>query len=185
MQLVAGIDIETTGLEYANGHRIIEVAAGLYDLQTGQHKGNWVQRINPQRPIDAKAQAVHGITFEEVANCQPFEAHAPTLARIMRGAVLLVAHNGEHFDFPFISHELTRVGVAVPDTPKLDTMLQGRWATPFGKSPNLGELCFACDVPYDPTQAHAAGYDVQVMMACFFKALRRGYYVLPQLKQAA
>lgn len=35
-------------------------------------------------------------------------------------------------------------------------MENGRWATYDGKSPKLGELCFALGIEYDEGSAHAA-----------------------------
>lgn len=174
--IVAGLDIETTGLDQSKGHRVIEVAMSLYDLDTRTLRGKFVQRINPQRSIDPGAQAVHGITFDMLTGCPTWEEVAPKVAKIMRASHLLVAHNGQGFDLPFIAGELLRIGVGIPNVPCFDTMLEGRWATPMGKVPNLGELCFACGVDYDKALAHAADYDVQVMMDCFFLGYDRGFF---------
>jgi DNA polymerase-3 subunit epsilon len=163
-----GFDIETTGLEWKAGHKIIELAAIIYD-ETGKKLGQFVQRYNPQRPIDQKAQDVHGITFEEVSSCKLFNEDAEKLSTLLNSADLIVAHNGQGFDMPFLNHELTLAGVPPVNRLLLDTCLKGTWATPFGKLPNLAELCFACEVQYDTTKAHAANYDVEVMMDCFFK----------------
>lgn len=167
--LAAGLDIETTGLSAADGHRIIEIGIRLYNYHTGELKGKVVQRINPMRPIDAKAQEVHGISFEELAGEPTWEEVAPKLRAIMGKAHVFIAHNGIYFDMPFINYELMRVGLPMLDTPVIDTMITAPWATCSGKKPNLGELCFACDVPYDPEQAHGADYDIDVMCQCFFK----------------
>ena len=176
--IVAGIDIETTGLSQPDGHRIVEFAALLYDLETERKLGQYVQRINPQRPIDPAAQAVHHISFDDVAHCPVWDEVAPKISKLLAKCDVLVAHNGQGFDVPFITNELTRVGALVTAKPLVDTMLQARWATPNGKYPNLGELCFACDVPYDTTKAHGAEYDVEVMMQSFFKAYKGGFYDL-------
>ena len=57
------LDTETTGLETAHGHRIIEIGAvELLDRRlTGRHFHKY---INPQRDIDEGAQEVHGISAE-------------------------------------------------------------------------------------------------------------------------
>lgn len=180
------MDIETTGLDYEKGHRIVEFAALLYrfDPDTGEQslRGKFVQRINPQRAIDPGAQAVHGIRFEDVAACPDWAEVAPKVVKVLSACDFLVAHNGDDFDMPFIAHELIRVGQPVPDVESVDTMKQARWATPMGKLPNLGELCFACGVDYDKAQAHGAEYDVSVMMESFFVAHRKGFIVLPDIK---
>lgn len=172
MRIITGLDLETTGLDWNDGHRIIEAAAVLYNLDTGARLGQYVQRVNPQRPIDPKAQEVHKITFEMLTGEPTWEQVAPSIATVLGRSQYVVAHNGVGFDFPFVTHELQRVGIAVPLIEGIDTMLEGRWATPFGKLPNLGELCFACGVPYDPSQAHAALYDVERMMEAYFAAAR-------------
>lgn len=181
--IVGGLDIETTGLEQEKGHRIIEFATllYLYDEATGvvTPKGKFVQRINPQRAIDPGAFAVHGISYEDVAYCPTLEEVAPKIVKVMSACDLIVAHNGNGFDLPFIAAELLRIGQPIPDVQVVDTMVQGRWATPMGKLPNLGEFCFATGVEYDKEKAHAAEYDVSVMMEGFFVALRKGFIQLP------
>ena len=74
--------------------------------------------------------------------------------------------------------DVLRMGMPT-DIPIIDTMIQGRWATPDGAVPNLEALCFACNVEYDRNKAHGATYDVSVMMACFFKQYERGFFTLP------
>ena len=180
MRVVSGIDIETTGLEQSKGHRIIEFAALIYDLDTRKKVAQFVQRINPQRSIDPGAQAVHGISFEDVEHCPTWEEVAPKVVKILKASSLVVAHNGNGFDMPFIGNELIRVGHEVPKIECFDTMVHGRWATPLGKLPNLGELCLANGVTYDPSQAHGAEYDVEVMMQSFFAGVDSGFYTLPE-----
>lgn len=176
--LLIGLDLETTGLDWATGHRIMELAALLYD-ENAVLKGQFVQRYNPQRPVDPKAQAVHGISFEMVSECPTLDRDAVKIATLLNKADVIVAHNGEDFDLPFLNHELTLLGAPTVKTPLVDTLTQGRWATPMGKIPNLGELCFATGVPYDPSKAHGAAYDVKVMMEAFFKGWKKGFFSIP------
>jgi DNA polymerase-3 subunit epsilon len=181
--VIGGLDIETTGLKQAEGHRIIEVATKLYryspDTGAIATVGQFEQRINPGRSIDPAAQAVHHISFEMLEGMPRWEEVAPKVVKLMSACDVIVAHNGDEFDLPFIGNELLRVGQPVPDVRTVDTMVHGRWATPLGKVPNLRELCFATGVDYDPSKAHAALYDVDVMMECFFIGLKGGFYKLP------
>jgi len=172
----AGLDIETTGL-LTPDHRIIEVYVGLW--QNGKLVFQFEQRIDPQRGIAADAQRVHGISHSDLIGMPIFEHVAPTLVKILSKATHYVAHNGDEFDLPFLDQELKRVGSALPVRPSIDTMLQGTWATPDGRKPTLGKLCFACGVDYDSSKAHAASYDVQVMMDAFHRALDWGFINLP------
>lgn len=177
--LGAGLDIETTGLEQTEGHRIIEIALSVYDLSTAAKVGQYLTRVNPQRGIDPKAQEVHGITFEELAAEPLWDVVAPKVHAILARCKYVVAHNGEVFDVPFIAGELMRVGLPMPELGVVDTMVQARWATADGALPNLGALCFACGVDYDKSKAHSALYDVDVMMQCFFRQFSRGFFHLP------
>jgi len=177
--IVGGLDIETTGLEQAAGHRIIEVALTLHDLKTRKLIGSYTSRVNPQRSIDPKAQEIHGISFESLAEEPLWEPVAHKLRSLMGHCKYIVAHNGEGFDLPFIYGEFLRVGVPLPSVGLIDTMLQGRWATADGAVPNLKALCFAAGVKYDGALAHAALYDVEVMMECFFPQLDTGFFKLP------
>jgi DNA polymerase-3 subunit epsilon len=182
MTIVTGFDLETSGL-LAPEHRILECALILYDLESQTRLGSFVRRWNPGRPIEAKAQEVHKITFEQVAHLPRLEDDKEgqqLICRVLSKSDYIVAHNGIGFDAPFIDQEFARIGVALPRMRVIDTMLQGRWATPLGKPPNLGELCFAARVHYDPEQAHAAEYDVDRMMECFFHGYTRGFFNLPE-----
>jgi DNA polymerase III subunit epsilon len=174
--IVGGLDFETTGLEQEKGHRIIEAALVLRDLDTGAPVGKFVQRFNPQRPIDPAAQAVHGISLDDLLGKPTFEEVAPKLAALLQRVPYIVAHNGESFDLPFLFRELLRVGQPLPEVRLCDTMLTGRWATPDGSVPNLGTLCWASGVDYNRDEAHAAEYDVDRMLECFFKHYPRGFF---------
>jgi DNA polymerase-3 subunit epsilon len=177
--VVGGLDLETTGLEQAGGHRIIEVALSMHDLTTHELIGKFTTRINPQRSIDPKAQEVHGISFESLAGEPLWEAVAPKVEALLRRCDYVVAHNGEGFDMPFLYAELLRAGRGLPSVGLVDTMLQGRWATADGVVPSLKALCFACGVPYDTALAHGALYDTDVMMESFFSQLKKGFFQLP------
>jgi DNA polymerase-3 subunit epsilon len=184
MTIIGGVDIETTGIDWDKGHRIIEFAISLYELETKRKLGSFETRVNPERPIDPKAQAVHGISFEDLADKPLWPEVAPKVSKLLSKCNYLVMHNGEGFDAPFIFHELFRAGVPIPPMFVVDTMLRGRWATPDGAVPNLQALSFACGVPYDKEKAHGALYDVDVMMDCFFSQFDAGFFPLPTAELA-
>jgi len=156
------------------------VAISLYDLNTMQRLAKLERRINPQRSIDPAAQEVHGIAFEDLTECETWDQVAPLVGRTLSAASVVIAHNGQGFDLPFVFGELARVGVALPAVKLMDTMLQGRWATPDGALPSLKALAFACGVEYDPSKAHAAMYDVDVMMECVNRQMARGFFSIPE-----
>lgn len=178
MTLYAGVDIETTGLLDPD-HRIVEIYIGLWKDETYVNALN--QRIDPERSIGTEAQRVHGISYQDLIGKPKWPEVAPAVVKILGAVDLIVWHNGDDFDGPFIKQELKRVGLVMPDKPGFDTMKKGVWATPDGKKPNLGELAFACGVNYDPSQAHAADYDVKKTMESFFVGVREGFFKLDEV----
>ncbi|EBC2960941.1 3'-5' exonuclease [Salmonella enterica] len=179
-KIVGGIDIESTGLDYSSGHKIIEIAITRYDLDTHTHIDSLEMRFNPRRSIDPKAQAVHGISLEKLVAEPLLADHAKDVAAYMAQCQIWVAHNGEAFDIPFIRHEFASYGVKLPSVPVVDTMLDGLWATEDGKRPRLEELAFSLGFIYDLEKAHGALYDTDLMMQCFFKAREKyGFFKLP------
>ncbi|MEK7657362.1 MAG: 3'-5' exonuclease, partial [Elusimicrobiota bacterium] len=61
----AFLDTETTGLSPARGDRVCEIA--VLKTRGGAVIESFQSLINPQRPIDLGAQAIHGISDAMVA----------------------------------------------------------------------------------------------------------------------
>ena len=107
------LDTETTGLEVAQGHRIIEI--GCVELVNRKLTGNhYHQYINPHRAIDQGALEVHGITSEFLADKPAFESISAAFMEFVQGAELII-HNAP-FDIGFIDHELKLAGSKVKKT---------------------------------------------------------------------
>lgn len=176
-------DLETTGLKQESGHRIIEVSLHVwrYNTLTGacRKAGAYNQRINPMRDIDPAAQAVHGISLADLRGCPEWEDVAGKINKILAHSHIFVAHNAA-FDAPFLALELIRVGYSAPKIEVFCTMENGRKATAMGKAPNLGELCWALEVDYDPDAAHAADYDVEVLTECYWRGINTGLFNKPE-----
>ena len=178
--LIAGCDTETTGIK-PDEHRFVEVYVGLWDSVSRTKVDEYLARVNPQRSIQIEAQRVHGISAADVEFCPPFSDIALPFRNMIQRADAVVGHNWFGFDEPFINSELERVKLPKLTVPGIDTMLQGRWATAMGTIPNLGALCWAADVSYDTSKAHAAEYDVSVMMQAFFNGIEWGWFEYPEL----
>ena len=104
------LDTETTGLETAQDHRIIEI--GCVELVnrrlTGRH---YHQYINPEREVDAGAFEVHGISNEMLADKPVFAQIADDFLTFI-GDAELVIHNAP-FDIGFIDHELRKLSASI------------------------------------------------------------------------
>lgn len=186
---LAGVDIETTGLKVEDGHKIIEICIGFYRYDTATsiltRVGNfWTRRINPERDIDPKAYAVHRISLADLMDKPTWDELAPQVLKLLNWADAGVAHNAM-FDFPFIGYELARIDLPLPTLDIIDTMHLGKTATALGTAPSLQALAAMCDVEYDTANAHAADYDVDVMMQCTSKCLKWGVFeiALPGFNQ--
>ena len=100
-------DIESTGLDIARD-RIVEISAvkvmpdGREEIKT--------KRINPTIPISPEAQAVHGISNEDVKDCPVFKQIAKSLAQWMEGCDI-GGYNSIKFDIPLLAEEFLRAGV--------------------------------------------------------------------------
>ena len=65
------LDIETTGLDYKEGHRIIEI--GCVELNQKEVGSHFHQYINPLKTLTEENIRIHGITNDDVADAPPIE----------------------------------------------------------------------------------------------------------------
>lgn len=157
------LDLETTGLEPAAGHRVAEVA--MLRAEGGRELGRLDSLVNPGRPLDPGAAAVNGLADAELALAPPFAALAPAVAALAEGAVP-VGHN-VRFDLTFLALELRRVGLAMVPGPSLDTLALARRLL-RRPSFSLAALCAEFGLPA-PT--HRAMADVEATRALFGQLL--------------
>jgi DNA polymerase-3 subunit epsilon len=181
MSIVTVFDTETTGLKFDKGDRIIEIAMIGYQFDATKPDIEGVEvfkierRFSVNKAIDPKAQMVHKISQADLVGKPEFKSVEPLITRVFDKSDLVVAHN-IGFDVGFLYGEYSLIGKTIPNVDGFCTMENARWATSNGKNPNLGELCYALEIDYDPNQAHAALYDVQKTAQCFFEGIKRGGY---------
>lgn len=97
------LDTETTGLHVEEGHRIIEIAC--LEMINRKITGEFYhQYINPDREVEAAAQAVHGISNDFLRDKPRFADIAPDFMEFVNGAELII-HNAP-FDIAFLNNEL-------------------------------------------------------------------------------
>jgi DNA polymerase-3 subunit epsilon len=166
------LDTETTGLEWRQGERVIEI--GCVELisrkLTGRHFHCY---LNPGRAIGAGAQAVHGLTDEFLADKPKFAAIAEELLEFVRDAELII-HNAP-FDVGFLDNELALVGKESLKTgceSITDTLKMARELRP-GKKNNLDALCSEFGVDNSNRQLHGALLDAE-LLAEVYLAMTRG-----------
>ena len=157
------LDTETTGLEPAAGHRIIEI--GCVELVNRRPTQNRFHRyINPEREVDRGALEVHGIENDFLATQPKFADVAAEFVEFVNGAELVI-HNAD-FDVEFLNHELKRL----PGMPQeirnccgvLDTLALARRLHP-GQRNSLDALAKRYNVDNSKRELHGALLDAQIL----------------------
>lgn len=101
------LDTETTGLDPAAGHRVVELAA--IEIENGVYTGrDYWRYYNPERDMPADAEAVHGLSEAFLSDKPLFGDLADELLAFI-GDAPLVIHNAE-FDMRFLNAEFERCG---------------------------------------------------------------------------
>ena len=166
------LDTETTGLEWRQGERVIEI--GCVELVgrrlTGRHFHYY---LNPERAIGAGAQAVHGLTDEFLADKPKFAEIAGELLDFVRNAELII-HNAP-FDVGFLDNELSLIGgepIKACCDSITDTLKMAREMRP-GKKNGLDALCSEFGVDNSGRQLHGALLDAE-LLAEVYLAMTRG-----------
>lgn len=159
------VDTETTGLDPADGHRIVEIGCIelLNHVPTGQHFHRY---INPEREMDADAFAVHGITDEMLADKPRFAEIVDELLAFI-GDGRLVIHNAE-FDLRFLNHELKRIGRPPLACAHEDTLALARRQFP-GAPASLDALCRRFAVDLSERDKHGALLDCRLLAAVYLE----------------
>src|SRR5690606_13356156 len=165
----AVLDTETTGLDPAQGHRIIEI--GCVEIEnrrlTGRHFHCY---INPDREIDEGAQAVHGISTEFLADKPRFAQISEDFIRFVSGAELVI-HNAP-FDVGFLNAELALLqnGHAPLEhyCSITDTLVMARKKHP-GQRNSLDALCKRYEVDNSQRELHGALLDAEILADVYLR----------------
>jgi DNA polymerase III subunit epsilon len=156
------LDTETTGLEVADGHRIIEI--GCVELVHRRPSGRtWQRYLRPERDVDVGALAVHGITNEFLAAQPRFADIAAEFLEFIDGAELVI-HNAS-FDVGFLDAELKQAGVErtiAAACRVLDTLALSRKLHP-GQRNSLDALCKRYCVDNSNRELHGALLDARIL----------------------
>lgn len=170
------LDTETTGLDPALGHRVIEI--GGVEILNRRITGEVFHvYLNPERDIDPGAVEVHGLTREFLEDKARFREIAPDFLRFIAGAELII-HNAP-FDVGFLNAELARLDageltrhcLGVQDTLKLARELHP------GQKNNLDALCRRYEIDNSSRALHGALLDAQ-LLAEVYLAMTRGQETL-------
>lgn len=173
-------DTETTGLDPAQGHRVVEIGCVTLD---GRAVGElrFHSYLNPERESDPEALKVHQLSTQFLNGQPKFADVVHDFLAFVDGAEVL-AHNAA-FDVRMIDAELARCAKALGGRTKLsdycqitDTLTLARERFP-GQRNGLDALCKRLDVDNSTRTAHGALLDAG-LLAEVYLAMTRGQHAL-------
>jgi DNA polymerase-3 subunit epsilon len=156
------LDTETTGLDPAYGHRIVEIGA-IEVLNRGITGRDFHTYLNPGRDSDPGALEVHGLTTEFLSIQPRFEEQVDEFLAFIAGAELII-HNAP-FDLKFLNAELAKIGrepVTNVCSGVTDSLAHAKTLHP-GKRNSLDALCDRYGVSNAHRQLHGALLDSRLL----------------------
>jgi len=165
------LDTETTGLDPALGHRVIEIAAVEIVNRRFTDRQYHIY-INPEREIDPGALEVHGITIDFLADKPRFREVAKEMLQFIDGAELII-HNAP-FDVAFLDHELALMELrSLRDyCPQVtDTLKMAKGLHP-GKRNSLDALCERYQIDNSARSLHGALLDARLLAEVYLSMTR-------------
>ena len=99
------LDIETTGLEHKEGHRVIEI--GCIELNNKEVGASYHQYINPSKTLTEDNIKIHGITNEYLIDKPLFDEIVDDFLAFIEDSSI-IAHNAS-FDVGFLNFELEKL----------------------------------------------------------------------------
>ena len=162
------LDTETTGLDYENGHRIVEI--GIVELENHLPTGNdFHYYLNPERDSDKRALEVHGLSREFLKDKPKFSDIAEEFINYISNSKIII-HNAS-FDVGFINAELTRCNLKQLDQDIIiDTLILAKKKF-LGQSVSLDSLCRKYNVDIERRNLHGALKDAKLLAAVYLELI--------------
>jgi DNA polymerase-3 subunit epsilon len=159
------LDTETTGLDPLAGHRVVEI--GCIELVNMVATGRSLQLyLNPEMPMPAGAQEVHGLSDEFLADKPLFADKVEEFIEFL-GDAQLVIHNAQ-FDLGFLNAELARTGRAKLTNDYVDTVSLARRKFP-GQRASLDALCDRFNIDNTKRTKHGALLDSELLAEVYLE----------------
>lgn len=163
-------DTETTGFDPKNGDRMVEI--GCIEMINRVPSGRTFHAyFNPQRPMPAEAEAVHGLSDAFLSDKPLFSALAQAFLAFIEESPM-IAHNAG-FDFNFINAELALCGLPIVGRDRMvDTVALAKVRHPGAKL-SLDALCSRYGIDRSHRTKHGALLDAE-LLAQVYVELRGG-----------
>ena len=162
------LDIETTGLSFNDGHKIVEIAC----IETNElipTKRVFHKLINPERKVPDEAYKIHGFSSEFLKSKPKFSEIADELISFIKDCDLII-HNAR-FDLPFINNELKLIKKDLIKKNKIiDSLELAREKFP-GASNSLDALCRRFNIDLSKRTKHNALLDCDLLREVYINLL--------------
>lgn len=162
MSRLVVLDTETTGLDPAAGHRVIEFG-GVEVVDRRLTGRNLHLYLQPDREVDPAAIEVHGIRDADLVGKPRFADVREEILDYIDGAELVI-HNAA-FDVGFLEHEFRLAGHPVVLGERChvtDTLAMARRRYP-GQRNSLDALCKRLDIDNARRVLHGALLDAEIL----------------------
>ncbi|HEY4996062.1 MAG TPA: DNA polymerase III subunit epsilon [Aestuariivirga sp.] len=162
------LDTETTGLNPAQGDRLVEIGAVelIHRMPTGKVFHVY---LNPERDMPKEAEAVHGLSATFLADKPYFAAKADEFLAFISDSKLVI-HNAS-FDMSFINAELGYCGkLAIPADQVIDTLAIARRSHPAGPN-SLDALCRRYAIDNSKRTKHGALLDAELLAEVYLEMM--------------
>ncbi|MHA8262957.1 exonuclease domain-containing protein [Lactobacillaceae bacterium Melli_B3] len=161
------VDLETTGNSTHEDNRIIQFSCAL--VQNNKIIKVYSTDVNSETEIPTRITKLTGITNDEIKSAPTFKAIADKIYKLLSGTVF-VAHN-VNFDFPFLNHELKRVGHPTLQIKAIDTVTLCQLLLPMVPSFRLRDLTGYFNIEH--AHPHDAASDAIATAHLFLVLVRR------------
>lgn len=154
------LDTETTGLDPASGHRVVEIGCVemIGHVRTATHFHTY---LNPERDMPREAENIHGLSSQFLKDKPVFKTIARAFLEFI-GDSPLVIHNAG-FDLKFLNYELNVLDLPLIDAARAtDTVLIARKMFP-GSPANLDALCKRFNIDTSVRTKHGALLDAELL----------------------
>lgn len=162
------VDTETTGLDPAEGHRIVEI--GCVELKHHVPTGrNYQVYVNPERDMPEEAERVHGLSSDFLSDKPVFSDIAGDFRDFVADDPVVI-HNAS-FDLKFLNFELGQLE-AEPILPEqsVDTLMIARRKYP-GAPASLDALCKRFQIDASERTVHGALLDAELLAQVYLELI--------------
>lgn len=162
------LDTETTGLDFANGDRIVDIAC-VELINHVRTENEYHVYINPERKMSEESVRITGITDEFLLDKPKFKDIVDDFLNFVQDSPLVI-HNAK-FDIDFLNSELQRI-----DKPlfkledAVDTLIIARQKFP-GAASSLDALCRRFGVDTSIREVHGALVDCYLLAEVYINLL--------------